>query len=85
MSEVTSSAPLLAIIALALLVCAIELYRALERRRNRYYADYIKRKHRFSTWRWSQDGWVRRCRDTGVIQYGGDDYNAEPNELGPIK
>lgn len=39
--------------------------------------------HRFTEWTWTQDGFVRHCRDCPVIQYGGDDCTPDIN--GPLK
>ena len=41
-------------------------------------------KYAFGPWRWSQDGYVRVCKLTGVTQYGGDDYNGGPDDEGCV-
>lgn len=42
-------------------------------------------KHGWWRWRWSQDGWVRKCKICGAVQYGGDDYEGGPDEGGLVQ
>lgn len=44
----------------------------------------VAAKHGWWRWRWSQDGWVRKCKICGAIQYGGDDYDGGPNDGGRV-
>lgn len=39
-------------------------------------------KHWFTDWTWTQDGFVRHCRECPVVQYGGDDITPDVN--GPL-
>lgn len=39
--------------------------------------------HTWWPWRWSQDGWVRRCKECRSIQYGGD--GVKPDERGHVQ
>jgi hypothetical protein len=41
--------------------------------------------HDWSRWRWSQDGWVRKCKLCSAIQYGGDSYEEGPDASGNVE
>ncbi len=44
----------------------------------------VAKGHAFYMWRWSQDGWVRKCKFCGSIQYGGDDFDGGPDDDGCV-
>lgn len=50
----------------------------------REHQEYVA-KHGWWRWRWTQDGWMRKCKICGVVQYGGDDYDGGPDQAGPIE
>lgn len=53
------------------------------RKQDRKRKESITR-HGWWRWRWSQDGWVRRCKICHAIQYGGDDYDGGPDVEGRV-
>lgn len=42
-------------------------------------------KHGWWRWKWSEDGWVRKCKICGAVQFGGDDYEGGPDEGGLVQ
>lgn len=36
-------------------------------------------------WRWTQDGWLRKCKVCNAVQYGGEDHDGGPNERGVVQ
>lgn len=41
--------------------------------------------HAWWRWQWSQDGWVRKCKLCGALQYGGEDYDGGPDVSGHVE
>lgn len=71
----------LGVIAFMLLVGRMRMVR---REREAEAGRAVAAKHGWWRWRWSQDGWVRKCKICGAIQYGGDDYDGGPNDGGRV-
>jgi len=83
MSEVTSHPFLLALVAIVLLfIAGSELGRVLRQRRREQSTRHPV--HAWTPWHWTPDGYMRFCKLCAAAQYGGDDYDAGPDEFGMV-